>query len=64
MYFFPLQFLKDLYSGKLHREFHYGPDKDEEKDESTSSEASSSEDPASNEVRKYNVTPALDQTLT
>lgn len=21
-----LQFLKDLYSGKLHREFHYGPD--------------------------------------
>jgi endoplasmic reticulum resident protein 44 len=24
------QFLQDLYSGKLHREFHYGPDKDEE----------------------------------
>ena len=21
------QFLQDLYSGKLHREFHYGPDK-------------------------------------
>eukprot|EP00092_Neocalanus_flemingeri_P038884 GFUD01042332.1.p1 GENE.GFUD01042332.1~~GFUD01042332.1.p1 ORF type:complete len:430 (-),score=105.15 GFUD01042332.1:287-1576(-) len=25
------QFLLDLYSGKLHREFHYGPDEDEEK---------------------------------
>jgi len=25
-----LQFLQDLYSGKLHREFHYGPDKEEE----------------------------------
>ncbi len=24
------QFLADLYSGKLHREFHYGPDKSEE----------------------------------
>ena len=25
---FPVfQFLQDLYSGKLHREFHYGPDK-------------------------------------
>ena len=24
-------FLQDLYSGKLHREFHYGPDKEEEK---------------------------------
>lgn len=23
-------FLKDLYSGKLHREFHYGPDTDRE----------------------------------
>ena len=27
------QFLQDLYSGKLHREFHYGPDKEEEKKE-------------------------------
>jgi len=27
------QFLLDLYSGKLHREFHYGPDEDEEKAE-------------------------------
>jgi len=25
------QFLQDLYSGKLHREFHYGPDQEEEK---------------------------------
>ena len=24
------QFILDLYSGKLHREFHYGPDEDEE----------------------------------
>ena len=24
-------FLQDLYSGKLHREFHYGPDPEEEK---------------------------------
>ena len=24
------QFLNDLYSGKLHREFHYGPDVKEE----------------------------------
>lgn len=23
------QFIQDLYSGKLHREFHYGPDTDE-----------------------------------
>lgn len=22
------QFIQDLYSGKLHREFHYGPDSD------------------------------------
>ena len=28
------QFLQDLYSGKLHREFHYG--KDEEKPDSSS----------------------------
>jgi len=27
------QFLLDLYSGKLHREFHYGPDEEEEKPE-------------------------------
>jgi len=27
------QFLQDLYGGKLHREFHYGPDEDEEKAE-------------------------------
>merc|ERR1712045_253649 len=27
------QFILDLYSGKLHREFHYGPDEDEEKAE-------------------------------
>jgi len=26
------QFLQDLYSGKLHREFHYGPDKDTSSD--------------------------------
>lgn len=24
------QFIQDLYSGKLHREFHYGPDPDQE----------------------------------
>jgi len=30
-----MQFLKDLYSGKLHREFHYGPDQEEEKSEDT-----------------------------
>ncbi|XP_059089996.1 endoplasmic reticulum resident protein 44-like [Tigriopus californicus] len=27
------QFLQDLYSGKLHREFHYGPDKDTSSDD-------------------------------
>lgn len=36
------QFLQDLYSGKLHREFHYGPDKD------TTQE---SQDVKSNEIR-------------
>lgn len=25
-------FLQDLYSGKLHREFHYGPDQSEQED--------------------------------
>ena len=25
------EYLQDLYSGKLHREFHYGPDQEEEK---------------------------------
>ena len=30
------QFLQDLYSGKLHREFHYGPDSEQE---DTSSES-------------------------
>ncbi len=41
------QFLQDLYSGKLHREFHYGPD-------STTSDApeADSNDPANNEVYK------------
>merc|ERR1711910_312252 len=34
------QFLQDLYSGKLHREFHYGPDKEEEKSEEKSEETS------------------------
>ena len=29
---FFFQFLQDLYSGKLHREFHYGPDKDTSSD--------------------------------
>jgi len=28
------QFLQDLYSGKLHREFHYGPDKDTTQEQS------------------------------
>ena len=28
-----MQFLKDLYSGKLHREFHYGPDPSTTSDE-------------------------------
>ena len=32
------QFLQDLYSGKLHREFHYGPDKEEEKSEEKTEE--------------------------
>lgn len=27
------KFLADLYSGKLHREFHYGPDKETSSDE-------------------------------
>ena len=31
-------FLQDLYSGKLHREFHYGPDQAEEKKEEKPSE--------------------------
>lgn len=26
------QFVQELYSGKLHREFHYGPDTDSESD--------------------------------
>ncbi len=38
------QFLQDLYSGKLHREFHYGPDKPEEE------EAANSDSPSQNEV--------------
>lgn len=29
------QFIQDLYSGKLHREFHYGPDPDTKEDEQT-----------------------------
>ena len=58
-----LQFLADLYSGKLHREFHYGPDKDDEEEETAEAndggddgdkaqEASSenNEDPSRNEV--------------
>lgn len=47
-------FLADLYSGKLHREFHYGPDKDSTSDtpqsEEGGSDGSSSEDPSENEV--------------
>ena len=31
-------FLQDLYSGKLHREFHYGPDETETKEESKEEE--------------------------
>ena len=31
-FFRQLQFLQDLYSGKLHREFHYGPDKETSSD--------------------------------
>ena len=37
------QFLQDLYSGKLHREFHYGPDKEEEKKEEEKSEEKTEE---------------------
>jgi len=37
------QFLQDLYSGKLHREFHYGPDKEEEKKEEEKSEEKAEE---------------------
>lgn len=33
-----LQFLKDLYSGKLHREFHYGPDSTVKTEDSVHSE--------------------------
>lgn len=29
------QFIQDLYSGKLHREFHYGPDSDSSDDNPT-----------------------------
>jgi len=54
------QFLGDLYSGKLHREFHYGPDKTEEASSSSSSSSSSpspsprgrrQDDPRTNEVK-------------
>ena len=31
------KFLQDLYSGKLHREFHYGPDADKEQGSSSDS---------------------------
>ena len=53
------QFLADLYSGKLHREFHYGPDKTEEttSDEPSTPEATDApgddqgdQDPSQNEV--------------
>merc|ERR1712059_50784 len=37
------QFLQDLYSGKLHREFHYGPDKVEESTEYEMSEEQTEE---------------------
>merc|ERR1719433_1184958 len=40
------QFLQDLYSGKLHREFHYGPDK------VTSEEPNKSQDDAKQEEMK------------
>jgi endoplasmic reticulum resident protein 44 len=37
------QFLQDLYSGKLHREFHYGPDPEEEKEEEEDQKEESNE---------------------
>lgn len=39
------QFLQDLYSGKLHREFHYGPD-------TTSSDSPPSQDASENEIQQ------------
>ena len=36
-------FLQDLYSGKLHREFHYGPDPAQEKKEEKASEEAKKE---------------------
>jgi len=39
-------FLQSLYSGKLHREFHYGPDKEEEKKEEEKKENEKVEDKA------------------
>ena len=52
------QFLQDLYSGKLHREFHYGPDKEEEKSEEKSEETSEEpkkEDSSEGEVKEGEV---------
>ena len=46
MLYFYFQFLQDLYSGKLHREFHYGPDK------VTSEEPNKSQDDAKQEEMK------------
>lgn len=40
------QFLQDLYSGKLHREFHYGPDPSSTSDEPQQSQ----DDPAQNVI--------------
>ena len=46
------QFLQDLYSGKLHREFHYGPDKDDEN--KLDGPASSSSDAPSTDPKQAN----------
>lgn len=37
------QFLQDLYSGKLHREFHYGPDKDTSSDDPSAAQQQNNE---------------------
>merc|ERR1712218_4350 len=54
------KFLQDLYSGKLHREFHYGPDKEEES--STDEPVRNNEiDQGKNRVKRTEKNPPISQ---
>lgn len=46
------QFIKDLYSGKLHREFHYGPDTDSEEPQTQSAKIKSPTTPPESTFKK------------